>query len=230
MRTMNKIKRLFKHGLFFNAIFHRLSEFGFEIVPFYLFLEDYYIDSLANNLFARAKPKSSQWVIEYLKKEDMKQVVDISNAYFTYFTEHKLLEMLANGCICLGAKKNGNIIAFIWCNLQGCHEKRLSFPLKHDEAYFFCAFTERNYRGVGLAPYLRMHLMKDLIEKGRKRFYSINALFNTPAIKFKKKFNAKPAKLCLYVRFIKRYEKTYILKDYAKNTSGANNSGLRMFC
>jgi hypothetical protein len=56
-------------------------------------------------------------------------------------SEDILLERLASGCQCFGIKHDGEIVAYMWCNLRKCDDKSLSFPLKEDEAYLFDART-----------------------------------------------------------------------------------------
>ena len=82
----------------------------------------------------------------------------------------------------------------MWCNLEKCDSNAITFKLREDEAYLMDARTFASYRGMNLAPYLRVELYRHLRKMGRTRFISVTDYFNTAAQRFKEKLNAKPQK------------------------------------
>ncbi len=130
-------------------------------------------------------------------------------------SEDDLLKRLTNGCQGFGIKHNGEIIAYMWCNLRECNHWSLPFLLKEDEAYLFDARTFKAYRGNNLAPYLRYQLYEHLKGIGRNKFFSISVALDTSSLNFKKKLKAKPIKLYLYVDVLQRFHWTVQLKHYS---------------
>jgi hypothetical protein len=150
-------------------------------------------------------------VTAFLEPSDMKT---ISASPEVSHSEDELLDRLAAGCLCLGMKHNGEIVAYSWCNLRRLSYGMLNFPLKENEAYLFDARTFEAYRGYRLAPYLRYELYKHLAGLGRKRLFSCTSLLNTSAVKFKKRLQAKPIKVYLYFNFLDKYRFHISLKNY----------------
>ena len=71
-----------------------------------------------------------------------------------------------------------------------------------------------SYRGKGIAPYIRYQLYKELTKLGRNKLYSISDFFNAPAIKFKKKLNAKSHKLILFIEIFNKWRFSLLIKKY----------------
>jgi hypothetical protein len=71
-----------------------------------------------------------------------------------------------------------------------------------------------DFRGKGLAPYIRYHSYKVLERMGYSRIYSVSDYFNTPSLRFKKKLKAKLIELRLVITFFKRWPCQYLLKTY----------------
>ena len=118
------------------------------------------------------------------------------------------------GWICMGIKYEDLIIAYMWCCLDECDDKLLNFKLRDDEAYLTYAYTLKAYRGKVVAPFLRVELYKYLETIGRRYFLSISECLNEPAIRFKKKLNARFKKLYLYICFFKYVDFRIPLKSY----------------
>jgi hypothetical protein len=71
-----------------------------------------------------------------------------------------------------------------------------------------------SHRGKNLAPYLRYKSYEILKELGRDKIYSASDSFNSPAIRFKEKLNAKKLKLILFVKIFNRIQWSFTLKSY----------------
>ena len=144
---------LIRQNSFLQYIYNRLISIV-EIVPYYLFQEFLYDEKSGVN----PKPKLDGLEVGFLETSDINT---ISASPEVNQSEDLLQERLANGCLCLGIKHNGVIVAYTWCNLRKCdYRGSLNFELKDDEAYLFEARTFKAYRGKNLAPYLRNQLYK----------------------------------------------------------------------
>jgi hypothetical protein len=208
MWVVKRVKEKLKQGLFLRYLFDRLAAIGFEITPYYLVEE-----GLSGEAEFDLNPKLAQYVPGFLEPMDMKIISAKSGVDYS---EEMLLDRIVNGCRCFAIKHNNDILAYSWCNLRECHFKLLPFRLKNDEAYLFDARTLEPHRGKALAPYLRYQLYKRLMQIGKTKFFSITHLFNTPAIKFKKKLNAKPLRFYLYIELFRKYHWNILLRNYEK--------------
>ena len=155
------------------------------------------------------KPKLDPCEVDFLKPSEMKI---ISSSLEVSETENVLLKRLSEGQLCIGIKHHNDIAAYMWCNLRECTYIR--YNLGEDEVYLWDARTISSYRGKSLAPYLRVELYRHLRQMGRTKFISLTNYFNTPAIRFKEKLNAKPEKLYLSIRLFKKYERAILLRSY----------------
>jgi hypothetical protein len=75
-------------------------------------------------------------------------------------------------------------------------------------------YTMDDFRGKNLAPYLRYKSYEILKELGRDKIYSVSVLFNSSAIRYKEKLNAKNLKLILYIELFKKLKWSITLKNY----------------
>ena len=99
----------------------------------------------------------------------------------------ELLKRLADGNICLAIQHKKKIASFAWCDFKKCNSVTYHFALQKGQAYIFDAFTMNEYRGMGLAVKLRLHIHNYLHKKKISTIYSITEAFNYPAISMKKK-------------------------------------------
>jgi hypothetical protein len=194
-----------RYGLTFQSIRYQLIKIGIEFSPYYLFQEGINVTDVP-----QIKGTDADYSCELLKYEDMKILGAIN---YASFSEEKLLTMLNAGEKCIGIKHNGEIAAFMWINFSELNYKSTLIHLKSNEAYLWFMYTLESYRGQNLAPYLRYKSYEILKEMGVDKLYSISDYFNSPAVKFKKKLNAKRLKLILFVQLFKRVRRSYILKS-----------------
>jgi hypothetical protein len=68
------------------------------------------------------------------------------------------------------------------------------------------------FRGKNLAPYLRYKSYDILKKMGRSKIYSVSAFFNSSAVRYKEKLNAKNLKLALYIEIFKKIRWRFNLK------------------
>jgi GNAT superfamily N-acetyltransferase len=138
--------------------------------------------------------------IRFLEPEDMMEIAKIP---YRPATHEELQSRLKDGNLCLGAKRDGRLVAFTWCNLTWCTSEGIPFPLNDDEAYLFDAYTSSDSRGQGLAPGLRYRLYEELTRMGRTKLYSVTDRYNTPALRFKLKLGAVILKSSWHVTLFK---------------------------
>lgn len=140
--------------------------------------------------------------VGFLGAEDMTEMAQIPYRPVRY---EELQSRLKDGNLCLGAKRDGHLVAFTWCNLTRCQSEGYSFPLNDDEAYLFDAYTASDLRGQGLAPALRYRLYEELARMGRTKLYSVTDRYNTPALKFKLKLGAGILKSDWYITLFRKW-------------------------
>ena len=115
---------------------------------------------------------------------------------------------------CIALKYKDEIAAFMWINLIEFKYKSIVVPLKSNEAYLTDMFTVEGYRGKNIAPYLRYKSYEMLKEMGRNVLYSISICFNTPAVRFKEKLDAKKVNLILVIQLFRKYHTIIKLKTF----------------
>jgi hypothetical protein len=199
---LNKIRFSHSLRLFFDAV----SKLGIRISPYYLFQE-----VITPGISLTLPAGFADYKVVFLGPECLKTMAAIPGRRFS---EKDLLDRLKRGNKSLGLKKDNELVAFTWCDLDEFSFKLERYPLKEDEAYIFDAYTLMEYRGKGIAPLLRYHLYKELEKIGRIKLYSLSDYFNTPAINFKMKLNARKIKLYLYVVVFGKWNFRFLLKDF----------------
>jgi GNAT superfamily N-acetyltransferase len=122
------------------------------------------------------------------------------------FSEEDLLKRLEEGKKCLGMKHRNELVGFTWIAYETYGYRNRQIPLKANEAYLFDAYTLEDYRGKGIAPYLRYRVYMYLAELGRNRFYSVTEYLNVTSIRFKEKLGARSKELYLYVQLFKNLQ------------------------
>jgi hypothetical protein len=208
MKNFNKIwMEISRHTMIRKA----LDRLGIQMVPFYLFLEHRSFVNLSH-----LKERFAGYETRFMDAKDMPEMVDLPGRDFP-LTE--LLSRLEAGCLCYGMKRQGDLVAFTWSEMDLCNSKFYSFPLKSNEAYLFDAYTKESYRGKGVAPYIRWLSYLELSELGKHNLYSISVYFDPSAVRFKMKLNAKIIGLSLYVQALKKFHFTLPLRKTRKRWS-----------
>jgi hypothetical protein len=203
---LKKIQIKFRYGMTFQAISSLLTRIGIDITPYYLFQE-----GINGTEIPEIKGIAADYSCELLSLEDMK-IIEAVN--FVGLSEKKLIDLLNAGEKCIGIKHKGEIAAFMWINFIEFSYRSTFMHLKSNEAYLWFMNTMESYKGRNLAPYLRYKSYEMLKEMGRDKLYSVSDYFNSPAVKFKKKLNAKKLKLILDILLFKRLRWSFTLKSY----------------
>jgi hypothetical protein len=150
------------------------------------------------------------WTSGIFLPEDMKLMENNGSGY----SPEDFLAFIKEGQQCIGIKYKGKVAAFMWINFRELNYKSLHMKLKSNEAYLWNMYTMEAYRGKNLAPYLRYKSYELLHAMGKDTLYSISEYFNTPAIKFKKKLNARIMKIALYIRLFNKVEWNITIRSY----------------
>jgi hypothetical protein len=184
------------YGFALRLMIDALSQAGFRIEPYYLFIE-----RLADA--PQVECPFDNYDIGFLHADDMREIASIQGRKFSH---EDLLARLEQGKRCLGIKHEGRLAAFTWCDFTAClFEQDRLFPLRDDEACLFDAYTLEAFRGHDLAPFLRLSCYQELAKLGRTRCFSVTVLFNVPAMRFKRKLNAKVIELRVLIELFKRW-------------------------
>ncbi len=187
----NRIKNKLRYSSFLRIVLDGIAKTGIRIFPYYIVLE-----GLFNRSIPHLETGFDEYDLGFLGPNDMKTISSIPGRNFT---EESLLQRLQNNQTCLGIKYRGELAAFTWCDFDRCNFKWYKFPLKDNEAYLFDAYTLMQFRGKGLAPYIRYQCYKELAKSGRHKLFSVSECVNTPSRKIKEKLNAKFIELRLSV-------------------------------
>ena len=105
-------------------------------------------------------------------------------------------------------------MAFNWFDFEKFRFDRYEFNLQPNEACLYDAYTNMDFRGRGLVPYIRYQSYKELERLGRSRIYSGSDYFNTSSLRFKQKLNAKLIELHLVVILFKQWRRRFVLRTY----------------
>ena len=204
-----KVKLLWyriRHGLFLFTLRNALLRIGIDIEPYYWFKE------VKNGCDEPKIPDSlKDYEMVYLEFED----VLIMDGNMGLNSKQMELDM-NRGQLCIGLKRENEIAALLFVELEDFVFKKRTFTLKDNEGYLLNVYTFQAYRGKNLAPFLRYHCYKLLEEHGINNLYSIITYFNSSSLKVNKKLNAKKLNLYLYIGLFKKRHWNYLLKDYSK--------------
>ena len=207
-RDVTVLKRIiskFKNGLILQSIRDQLVKVGIIIAPYYWVQE-----GLNQTEIPQIKGIISDYRVAFLEAEDLKLI----GANFRGYSADALLANLEAGHLCLGLKHNNDIASFMWIYLKECSYMSVNISLKNDEAYLTSMYTIESFRGKNLAPYLRYKSYEILKNMGRNKIYSVSEFFNSSAIRYKQKLNAKNLKLVFYIKIFKIFKWSITLKTY----------------
>ena len=204
-----KIRDVLRHGLVIQTALDALRRLGVEITPYYLVEET--VPALPVTLPIPDLPNLTS---RLLGPGDLPAVGAMPESRFS---EAQARVMLEQGMVGLGCWSDAELVAFTWVNPREFDFAPCRFGLKEDEAYLFGATTSRRYRGRNLSPFMRHALYEHLAGEGRGRLYSISYAFNKPAIRFKRKLNARFTRLYLYVNLWNLWRRNWLLKNHARN-------------
>jgi len=188
-------------------LLHRLRKMG-------LTLEFYYVHvgrpSDLQDVNESWEPKLAEYEAGFLHEEDMSEVASCEE----WLSEELLLDRMRRGLKCFAVKHRGQIVSYLWCAFEeiacACYQTKL----KENEVHLFNAYTRPDYRGKGLAPFMRYQCYNALSNMGIEKFYSVCDVFNAPSVRYKEKTNTPLHKLGLFFALGDKYSRNWILKEY----------------
>lgn len=86
------------------------------------------------------------------------------------------------GDFCLGYRKDGRLVGFIWIVFNWLNFGAYNLPLQSEEAYLIDAYVAPEFRGKGLGAYLYVKVIEALKSQGFKTIYSVTIIDNSLAI------------------------------------------------
>lgn len=205
--VMQKIMTRLRHGLFLQSVRNKLITIGIDFSPYYWFQE-----GLSMAKIPEIAGNAADYSAESLGPDDMEMLTKIDKGWSG--SEKKIPGLLDGTEKCIALKYRDEIAAFMWINLKEFRYKSIVIPLKSNEAYLTYMYTDERFRGKNLAPWLRYKSYEMLRAMGRDVFYSISIAFNTPAVKFKEKLDAKKVKLMMVIQLFNRFHWSFRLRSY----------------
>ncbi|NAY92776.1 GNAT family N-acetyltransferase [Muricauda sp. JGD-17] len=206
-----KLQLLFiriKHGLFLFTLRSFFSKVGLDFMLFYWELE-----GTADLPEPGIREDGGNYKVVPLSREDLKMLKGLS-----FINYEKLLERYDLGLRVISLKWKDKLAAFTCIEYQDFIFRKKNFPLAEDEAYLLNMYTYQSFRGKNLAPYLRYQVYKMLRSEGIENIYSVTDYLNKSSIKFKRKLGAKPLVLYGSAIFLKKFHRTFKLKQYKTNS------------
>jgi hypothetical protein len=204
MTFWGKVKYKMRYGLTLRSILLNLKKIGIEIIPYYLFQESKKYASLPD-----CYGDPSEYSLELFGTDR----INILGTLIKGFNLKESIEYLESGDLCLVLKYRSEIAAFTWTSFNEIRYCATHIKIKNNEGWLSAMYTVDSFRGRNLAPFLRYKSYELLNEMGRDVFYSVSEYFNTPAVKFKEKLNAKKLKLILFIRLFKKMRISFTLKS-----------------
>ncbi len=204
-KLLKKITEKIKHGLVLDSICNQLVRIGIKITPYY-WVQEGINPCEVPEIYGIL----SDYTTEFIGPEEIKEITEDMGTY----SVEGLLAYYNAGKKCLGLKYKGKLASFMFINLTECDFTPQIITLKNDEAYLVYMYTMKAFRGKNLAPYLRYKSYDILKKMGRNKIYSVSAFFNSSAVRYKEKLNAKNLKLALYIEIFKKIRWKFNLKTF----------------
>jgi hypothetical protein len=207
MELWKKIGRTIRYRLVLHKMNERvLARLGIKI-EFYYWLQE--------GLVAAMPPGLGDGLEDYTLTVFGPEEVRAIASLLPWRGETDLLQQLQRGNRCFGLKHQGQIAAFVWCDLNECSYRWHRVPLRDNEAYLYDQFTLDAFRGRNLAPYLRYRTHDALRRIGRDIFYSATQSFNSSALRLKEKLGGRLLWLAVGIDLFGKVQRHYILRRYA---------------
>jgi hypothetical protein len=204
MKFCEKVIYKMQYGLLLRTVASKLSKIGIKITPYYLFQE-----SLHNTRMPEVYGDISEYSLELFGTDKINTLCTLVKG----FNLKESLDFLESGDLCLVLKYRSDIAAFMWTSFNEINYCSTNIKIKSNEAWLSSMYTMDSFRGRNLAPFLRYKSYELLNTMGRNVFYSYSDYFNTPAVRFKEKLNAKKLKLILFIGIFKIIRLSITLKS-----------------
>ena len=207
---LSSVYKAFKNGRVVPALLWRLNNLGLTISLYFVFREqEVKTDSeTPDQLLQTCVPG-------FLSKGDLDEVVQLNPEA----NQDRMLLRLDAGHLCFGIKKEGRLLAYMWCDLEEFNYPPCRHRLAPNEAYLYDAWVSTECRGLGMAPFMRYESYKAMGEYSRDQFLSYSDYYNGSAIRFKQKLKARKNALYIYFNLRDKIVYNWKLKDYSKENN-----------
>lgn len=195
MRYLRYLKHRFEYDSRLQFALNGMGFLGFEIHPFYVFLE-----GIRADVAPPAKQPVERLEVGFLRSEHVPAIATFPDRKIP---ERTFIERFSKGDLCLGARRGDELVAFSWASL-GLWSYWGRLELNESEAYLYDAYTALPHRGRGIAPALRYRLYEELEKYGKTRFYSVSERLNRPSLRFKVKLGATIIDSGIHMILLKR--------------------------
>lgn len=216
MLFSRRIRQKAKYSSPLRFLLDGLGRVGIHIVPYYLMAE-----GIADDPIEQYEQGFEEYQTSLFGEDDMAELAKTGGGMVL---EEKNLERLRAGCLCLGLRHQGKIAAYTWCDMRDICFLDYRYPLHSHEVYLFNAETLIDYRGKGLAPYLRYQLYKELASRDKTTLYSITNCLNRSSFRFKEKLGAKRVELNLGIKVFKYLQLNFQIKHYQEGLRSMHNA------
>lgn len=168
-----------------------------KVSRFYVFRED----------FSRADagdltPPVEGLHIVYLREEDAAEIHALRGEDVSVDVMRRRFE---RGDLCLGLRKEGELICVSWAFTGWVYFGCYRMPLKSDEVFLFDLFVKPAFRGNGIAGYARCRMWERLKRLGRNKIYSVCLRDNKPAMRFREKLQIRMVDRGVSVKIFNRW-------------------------
>ena len=199
-----------RYGLLMQRIVRRLRGVGLDINLYYLIREGVQAPDM---VWPGLAVDCSSALIT---PEDLSTVA----AFTDWVTVEGLQDRLNKGHLGVVLKHGDQVAGYAWADFDEVNDVDCDYVLQPGEAYLYDAFIAPDYRGRGLASYLRIECYKRLRRAGKHTFFSVSSYFNKPAIRFKQKLQAEIIRLYLQLKVGGHEVCHCVLKDYGQPAPG----------
>jgi hypothetical protein len=199
------LKSSLQHGLLWHDLRNKLAKLGINIRPYYWVQEEF--TTCKEPLI---KGNVSEYSCKLLGVKEVNKIIKSDSET----DEEEIRFLFKKGNLCIGLEHENKIANYMFIELNDFVYLKKSFPLKKNEAFLLYMWTNPEYRGKSLAPYLRYQAYKILKDQGRNIKYSTTDYFNNSSFRFKKKLHSKHLKLYVFINLFKKIHWTFLLKTY----------------
>jgi len=201
---LRSLETNFRYGLLMQRFLDRLKRVGLDISLHYLIREG--VQACEMNW----PDLTNQYSSSVLDQDDVRAVAACSN----WITVERIQSRLHKGHLCVILKHGEQVAGYTWVDFDEINNSDCYYEMQPGDAYLYDAFIVTDYRGRGLAPYMRFNCYQQLRDQGRHTFYSISDYFNKPSIRFKRKLSAEIVQLYLQIKIGTLNVGLWVLKDY----------------
>lgn len=201
-----------RYGQAVQEILDRLARRGIVVYPYLVFEEP------ADRVFADP-PGLETLRARRLTPGDLPQLAAIAQRVRS---ERAAGERLARGEIGIGAFDGARLVAYTWCDLEklsGFGRGVVLRGLEPDEACLAKSWTMPEYRGRGIALFLRREVYAAMRALGKHRLCSVCLYFNRSVRRLKAKIGAGAVELRLALRLPGGLKRDLLLKRYARGAA-----------